>query len=128
MEWILKKSENKDATNDYKYFFESNFAGVNGLLALIYPNKVLFTKKGINKNYNIIINGKNFYDRLVDIDIKRDKEIKKLAAAQDENCTTGCFLDYEYIKNHYKLTAIDLRRQKEFEADPKAIKQIDGEL
>ena len=34
-------------------------------------------------------------------------------------------LDYEYIKNRYKLIAIDLSRQKESDAGPKAIQQIE---
>ena len=33
-------------------------------------------------------------------------------------------LDYEYIKNLYRVIAIDLNRQKELDADPKAIQQI----
>ena len=35
------------------------------------------------------------------------------------------FLDDDYIKNHYRLIAVDLSRQKELEADPKAIQQIE---
>ena len=34
-------------------------------------------------------------------------------------------LDYEYIKNHYRLIAVDLSRQKELDADLKAIRQIE---
>ena len=34
-------------------------------------------------------------------------------------------LDYDYIKNHYKLIVIDLSRQKELDAEPKAIQQIE---
>ena len=34
-------------------------------------------------------------------------------------------LHYDYIKNHYKLTAIDLIRQKQLDSDPKAIQQIE---
>ena len=34
-------------------------------------------------------------------------------------------INYDYIKNHYKLIAVDLSRQKEFGADPKAIEQIE---
>ena len=30
-------------------------------------------------------------------------------------------LDYDYIKNHYRLIAVDLRTEKELDADPKAI-------
>ena len=33
-------------------------------------------------------------------------------------------MDCEYVKNHYKLIAVDLSRQKELDADPKAIQQI----
>ena len=34
-------------------------------------------------------------------------------------------LVYEYIKNHYRLIAVDLSRQKELDANPKAIEQIE---
>ena len=30
------------------------------------------------KNYNVIINGKNFYDQPIDSDIKRYEELRKL--------------------------------------------------
>ena len=33
-------------------------------------------------------------------------------------------MDYEYIKNNYRLRAVDLSRQIELDADPKAIQQI----
>ena len=39
LEWILKKSENKNTTNKYRYFFKSNFAGVNRLFMSVYSNK-----------------------------------------------------------------------------------------
>ena len=34
-------------------------------------------------------------------------------------------LDYEYIRNHSTPIAFDLSRQKELDADPKAIQKID---
>ena len=34
-------------------------------------------------------------------------------------------LDYDYIKNYYRLIAVDLSRQKEFDANPKVIQQIE---
>ena len=34
-------------------------------------------------------------------------------------------LDYDYIKNNCRLIAVDLIRQKELDADPKAIQQIE---
>ena len=33
------KSENKDATNEYRYFVESNFLGVTKLFVLVYSNR-----------------------------------------------------------------------------------------
>ena len=78
----------------------------------------------IIKNY-VIINGKKFRDQAIDSDIKRYEEIRKLATGQGKGYTTGCLLDYDYIKNHYRLIAIDLSRQKELDADPKAIQEIE---
>ena len=34
-------------------------------------------------------------------------------------------LDYDYIRNHYRLIAVDFGRQKELSADPKAIQQLE---
>ena len=34
-------------------------------------------------------------------------------------------LDYDYFKKNYKLVAIDLSKQKELDADPRAIQQIE---
>ena len=31
---------------------------------------------------------------------------------QGEDYTAGCLLDYDYIKNHYRLIAVDLSSQK----------------
>ena len=33
--------------------------------------------------------------------------------------------DYQYFKDHYQLIAVDLSKQKELEADPRAIQQIE---
>ena len=68
--------------------------------------------KGIIKSYNVTINGIKFYDQAIDSDIKRYEEIRKLTRGQGDDYTTGCLLDYDYTKNHYRLIAVDLRRQK----------------
>ena len=39
--------------------------------------------------------------------------------------TAGCLLDYQYAKDHYKLIAIDLSKQKELDADSRAIQKIE---
>ena len=53
---------------------------------------------------------KNFYDEPIDWDIKQYEESRKLTTGQDEDYTTGCLLDYNYIKSHYRLIAVYLRR------------------
>ena len=42
-----------------------------------------------------------------------------------EDYTTGSLLDYDYFKKHYELIAADLSKQKELDADPRAIQQIE---
>ena len=129
------KSENKNTANEYKYFLESKFVGVNRLFVSVYLNedgdserfKTLryYLPKEVFDNYNIVINGKNFYDQPIDSDIKRYEKIRKLTTGQGEDYTTGCLLDDAYTKNHYRLTAVDLSRQKVLDADPKASQQIE---
>ena len=46
---------------------------------------------------------------------------KKIAAGQGDDYTTGCLLDYNYFPKHYKMIAIDLRKQQALDADPKTI-------
>ena len=42
-----------------------------------------------------------------------------------EDYTTGPLLDYNYFKKNYKLVAGDLSKEKELDADPRAIQQIE---
>ena len=84
--------------NEFRYFLESNFVG--GKIVLVYKNQDPNTKrfkvkryylpKGIIKNYNVIINGKNFYDQPTNSDIKSYEEIRKLTTRQIEDYTTRC--------------------------------------
>ena len=65
---------------------ESNFVGVKRLFVLVYTNeggnakrfnaKKYYLAKGIIKHYNVITNGKNFYEQAVDSDINRYEEIR----------------------------------------------------
>ena len=89
-----------------------------------FKTKRYYLPKGITKNHNVIIN-ENFYDQAINSDIKQYEEIRKLATEQGEGYTTGCLLDYKYINNRHRLIAVDLSRQKELDADPKVIQQIE---
>ena len=55
---------------------------------------------------------------------KKYVEIRKIATGKGDNYTTGCLLDYQYFKDHYPLIAVNLSKQKELDADPRAIQQI----
>ena len=44
---------------------------------------------------------------------------------QGGDYTTGCLLEYNYIKNYYASIAVDLSRQQELDADPKVIQQLE---
>ena len=76
-------------------------------------------------NYNVLIDGRNFYDQPINDIIKQYDEIRKIATGQGDDYTTGCLLDYQYFKDHYNLIAVDLSKQKELGADSRAIQQND---
>ena len=42
-----------------------------------------------------------------------------------EDYNAESLLDYNYFTKHYKLVAVDLSKQKELDADPRTIQQIE---
>ena len=75
-------------------------------------------------DYNVMIDGKNFFDQPIDSTAKTYENIRKIAKGHGDDYTTGCLLDSAYFKENYKMIAIDLSRQQELDADPRAIQQI----
>ena len=57
--------------------------------------------------------------------MKNIENFKKLMIEKGEDYTTGSLLDYDYFIKYYKLIAVDLSKQKELDADPRAIRQIE---
>ena len=76
------------------------------------------------KDYNVMIYGRKFFDKPIKNDLKRYDNIRKTEIGQGDDYTTGCFLDYPYLKKYDKLIAIDLSKQQKLDADPKAIQEI----
>ena len=76
-------------------------------------------------NYSVLINGKNFYDQPINDQIKKYDEIRKFATGKRDYYTTGCLLDYKYFTDHFQLIAVDLFKQKEYDADPRPTQQIE---
>ena len=110
------------ANNDEKYIGElldSSYQGVKRLFVLAYNNKEGDNKISIDsfkkyflprikiENYNIEIDGKNFYDQLINDSIKQYDEIRKISTGQGDDYRTGCLLDFAYFEKNYRLIAAD---------------------
>ena len=132
-----EQTENANA-NVFKYInLNPSFQGVNRLFVMAYNRLADANDHQFNKNsqqiyylprndlnkYNVIIDGRNFYDNPIKSYIEKYRELKKVMIGKDY--TTGSLLDYNYFKKHYKLVAVDLSKQKELDADPRAIQQIE---
>ena len=127
------------AVNDITYIRElldSSCQGVKRLFALAYNNtagndqvsvdsyKKYFLPRVKIDNYNIEIDGRNFYDQPINNSIKQYDEIRKISTGQGDDYTTGCLLDYSYFRKNHRLIAADLSKQKALDADSRAIQQI----
>ena len=75
------------------------------------------------KDYNIMINGENVFDQPIKNNKVRYKNIREIATGQGDDYTTSCLIDYQYIKDYYKMIAIDLSKQQVLDADPRTIQQ-----
>ena len=64
-----------------------------------------------------MVDGKNFFDQQININLKTYENIRRIATGQGEDETTGCLLDYSYFSNLYKVIAIDLSKQQVFDGD-----------
>ena len=130
-----EETENADANSPTYISLDPSFQSVNGLFFMAY-NRVdgQPTRNGQRKYYlpridlnkhNVIIDGRSFYDNPIESDIEKYRELKKVMNGKGEDYTTGSLLDYNYFDKHYKLVAVDLSKQKELDADPGAIQQIE---
>ena len=92
-----------------------SFQGVKRLFVLAYlvaagdnadeeagikDNKKYFLQRGEIKNYNVLIDGRNFYDQPINNLIKQYDEIRKVSTGYGDDYTTGCLLDYAYFKDN----------------------------
>ena len=131
------KEVNEDAdANLFKYInLDPSFQGINRLFVMAYDRvngqatrngqrKYCLPRISLNK-YNVIIDRRNSYDNPVESDIGKYRELKKVTIGKGEDYTTGSLLDFNYFDKHYKLVAVDLSKQKELDADPRAIQQIE---
>ena len=101
----------------------ASFQGVKRLFVLAYfiadggndeagikSNKKYFLPRGEIKNYNVLIDGRNFYDQPINDIIKQYDEVRKVSTGYGDDYTTGCLLDYAYFKDNYRLIAVALSK------------------
>ena len=109
---------------------DSNYQGVKRLFVLAYDgrtnddnadadsrvkvdsHKNYFLPRVNIKNYNIEINGRNFYDVTINDPIKKYGEVRKTTTGKGDDYTTGCLLDYAYFEKNHKLIAADISKEK----------------
>ena len=60
------------------------------------------------ENYNVLIDGRNFYHQPINDLIQQSDEVRKVSTGQGDDYTTGCLLAYGYFKDDYRLIAVDL--------------------
>ena len=103
------------ANNDEKYIRElldSSYEGVKRLFVLAYNNtegnnqvsvdsfKKYFLSRFKIENYNIEIDGRNFYNQPINDSIKQYDEIRKISTGQGDDYTVGCLLHFAYFEKN----------------------------
>ena len=113
------------------HLIEPSFQGVNRFFVLAFEDhdqtisdKRYYIPNVEIKDYNVMIDGKNFFDQPINNMIKTYENIRENTTGQRDDYTTGCLLDYTCFKKYYKMIAIDLSKQQALHADRKAIQQI----
>ena len=127
----LSKPELLAQNPNLNHLVEPGFQGVNRLFVLAfegYNNRTAHDSYYLPtveiKDYNIMINGENFFDQPIKSNKVTYDNIRKIATGQGDDYTTGCLLDYPYFADTYKMIAVDLSKQHALDADPRAIQQI----
>ena len=108
----LAKPELLAQNANLNHLIEPSFQGVNRLFVLAFENdndndqrisiKRYYIPNVEIKDYNVMIDGKNFFDQPIKDNKVTYENIRKITTGQGDEYTTGCFLDYIYFKNHYK--------------------------
>ena len=84
-----------------------------------------FTPSTEIKDYNLLIDGRNFYDQNISDSITRYNELLKQTTGRSEEYTTGSLISYDYYLKDFNIVAINVSQQSILDYDPKAIQQIE---
>ena len=126
-----KKSKCRAQNRYLDFLIDPSFQAVNRLFLLSFKDengrerdKQYFLPTAEIKDYNVMIDERNFFDQTVKNNLRTYVNIRKILTGQGDDYTTGCFLVYPYFENYCKLIAIDLSKQLKLDADPKVMQQI----
>ena len=99
-----------NAEKHIRELLDSSYQGVKRLFVLAYDNtagnnqvsvdsyqKYLLPRVKI-ENYNIEIDGRNFYDQPINDLIKQYDEVRKVSTGQGDDYTTGHLLEFAYFE------------------------------
>ena len=121
IKWNKYRSEKSSqaANNNLNYLIDPTFTNVNSLFVLSFKNEHGndmdhdYVPKAEIKDFNVLIDGKPFFETPV----KNKEEVYEaiIETSKNNDYTTGKLLDYKYFSKHYRLIAIDLRKQTELE-------------
>ena len=133
MEQIWTKSFTRKTKSIFRFLIDSSFQGVNRLFVLSFfenegDRKVhtgYYLSKVEKKDYSIVVDERNFFDQPIVIwisDMITYDNIGKIATGQGDHYTTGCVVDYNYLRKH-KMIVLALSKQQALDVNPKAIQQ-----
>ena len=127
----LSKPELLAQNPNLNHLVEPSFQGINRLFVLAFENDDNRTTHNTYylpyveiKDYNIMINGENFFYQPIKNNKVTYDNIRKIAICQGDDYTTGFLLDYPYFTDTYKMIAVDLSKQQALDDDRRAIQQI----
>ena len=88
------------------FLIDPGFRGVNRLFVLSFENEEdrkihtgYYLPKVEMKDYNLMIDEKNFFDQPVKSDMRTYDNIRKIATGEGDDYINGCQLDYKYFNN-----------------------------
>ena len=127
----LSKPELLAQNPNLNHLVELSFQGVIRLFILAIEddaqrtiNKRYYIPNVEIKDYNVMVDGKSFFDQSVKNNKVTYENIRKTTTGQGDDYTTGCLLDYIYFKNYYIMILGDLSKQQVVNANCKAIQQV----
>ena len=130
------KIESRNLNNDNltRFYLDASFQRVKKMFVLAFDNTDGANKVERNSHkkyflaivditkYNVLTDGRTFYDQPITDQILKTDEIREVEIGKRNDYTTGYLWDY--ISKIIILIAVDLSKQEELDTDPRAVQQF----